>query len=501
MTTDTSIVTFLVKSVRNLRTYGKLAVGILLLALGISSVIYTPSDFLFDLRLRMVPGTPPYTMWAEPPENLLAKVYIFNVTNSERFLNGSDYDLHLQEIGPIVYREKFGHSNIRFNENSTLTYTITRRLHYLPELNTIDINDTIIAPNLAMLVMTSYFSDSSYFTRTAIKVLLYKHESEPFVKMSIYDFLHNASSALLEDARLFNGKLVPSTNVGVLNQMYLKNSYNVTVAIGPKYGNKDFFTIQNVDGVNSLPGFNRCKPPFSRTSETTLFPQFLTKSDKINAWKAVLCKAVDGVYASDVSRYGLHGYRFEVPLNVFNRTEPKYEDCYKGDPPLPNGLADLSACYHGYPFAASFPHFMSADPIVSNRLKGLKPDIDKHLTYLNVEKLSGVPLGGRAIFQINLIFRDMSSFGSKLGRFTNMNLPFAYVGYEIEGLPVHVRVVLYIMTILVPNTQLFMSIAFFVFAFTLFYYYCKQWNKPGITNRTFPIDHKKCKEEESFIKI
>lgn len=80
--------------------------------------------------------------------------------------------------------------------------------------------------------------------------------------------------------------------------MYLKNSYNVTVAIGTKYGNKNFFTIQNVDGVNSVPGFKQCKPPFRRTSETTLFPQFLSKSDKISAWKSVLCKAVDGVYAS-----------------------------------------------------------------------------------------------------------------------------------------------------------------------------------------------------------
>lgn len=51
-----------------------------------------------------------------------------------------------------ISREKFVHSNIRFNENSTLTYTITRRLHYLPELNAIDINETIIVPNLAMLV-------------------------------------------------------------------------------------------------------------------------------------------------------------------------------------------------------------------------------------------------------------------------------------------------------------------------------------------------------------
>lgn len=44
-------------------------------------------------------------MWADPPENILTKVYVFNITNSEQFLNGTDNDLHLQEVGPIVHRQ------------------------------------------------------------------------------------------------------------------------------------------------------------------------------------------------------------------------------------------------------------------------------------------------------------------------------------------------------------------------------------------------------------
>lgn len=49
-------------------------------------------------------GLPPYDWWVQPPDEVLLKVYVFNITNSEEFLNGTDKNLRVQEIGPIVYR-------------------------------------------------------------------------------------------------------------------------------------------------------------------------------------------------------------------------------------------------------------------------------------------------------------------------------------------------------------------------------------------------------------
>ncbi|XP_050311695.1 lysosome membrane protein 2-like isoform X2 [Anthonomus grandis grandis] len=475
----------------------RLPLSIVFFGLFISSLVYLPSDFLFDMRLRMIPGTPPYSFWADSPDNIIAKVYIFNITNSERFLDGRDDYIQLQEIGPITYREKFTHSNIVFNENSTLTYTITRNLIYLPERNTVDLNETIVAPNLAMLVMASYFSESSFFVKTGVNFLLRQYESKPFVNMTIYNYLHNATDPVLKAARALASGLVPSTNVGVLSQMYMKNEYNITVSIGTKYGNDEFFAIQNIDGIESVPTFKRCKPKFNRTSETTLFPQFLKKGGKINAWKAVLCMAVDAVYVSEASRYGMSGYKYEIPPSTFNRTKPDYEDCYRGNPVLPNGLADVSSCYSNYPFAASFPHFMVAEPIVFNKLKGLRPEEEKHKSFLLLEKMSGIPMGGRAIFQINAIFKDMSGFSPELKRFSNMYLPFAYVGYEVEGLPWHIYSFLYIMTQIVPNTQFFMSLIFMALGIYFLYVFYKSIRKPKALKTVCEIKD----ENEKFIKI
>ncbi|CAH1132062.1 unnamed protein product [Ceutorhynchus assimilis] len=479
-------------------TLYKLPLAIFFLALGISSIIYTPTDFLFDMRLRMIRGTPPYTFWADPPDNLLAKVYIFNVTNSQQFLDGTEDFIHLQEIGPIIYREKFTHTNIVFNNNSTLTYTVTRTLEYLPERNTIDLNSTITAPNLAVLVMTSYFSDSSFFVKAGLNILLNKYNCEPFKNMTIYEYLMNATDPVLEPAKSLAPALVPSLNVGILKQMYMKNSYNITVLIGPKYGHEDYFNVQNIDGVESLPSFKRCKPQFNRTSETTLFPQFMRKDQNINAWKAVLCMAVNGYFTNETRKYGMTGYRYDVTLDAFNRTQPEYSDCYRGNPALPNGLSDVSTCYSNYPFAASFPHLMNADPVVSNRIRGMKPDIAKHGSFLNVEPMSGVPMSGRAIFQVNLIFKRMTGFGRKIQRFSNMYLPMSYVGYEIEGLPWHIVSLLYFMTVIVPKTQLIMSLILLAVGTIYLYYFSRDFRTPRVLKESCISTI--C-EEEKFIKI
>lgn len=449
----------------------KFPAGLFFLALGISSLIYTPMDFFFDIRLRMIPGTPPYEFWANPPENILMNVYIFNITNSEAFLNGTDKELHVQEVGPIVFREKLTHSNIIFNENSTLTYTTTRIPVYLPERNTISLNDTIMAPNLAVLTMASFFQDSSFLVKASINMLINRYKSQPIVKTTIYNYLLNSSDPALSAAKMFGGStLVPSTNVGLIPQMYLRNVHNVTVYIGPKYDHNEFFNIVNYDGYEWIPGFKRCLPRFVNTSEVTLFPQFLKQEQVIWGWKSVLCKVVEGRFTNETSRYGMTANRYDVPLTLFHRTEPSYLDCHKGNPTLPNGVADISVCYNGYPFVASFPHFMNADPEVTKRVKGLNPRIEDHGSFLIMEKLSGVPMNARAIFQISLNTQNLRGFNDKIRKFSDMYVPMAYVGYEVEGLPWHVYTLMYFLSVIIPNTQLLLSLVLLTSGCLMFYF-------------------------------
>lgn len=48
-------------------------------------------------------GGETYEMWRKPPVDVYLKVYLFNVTNREAFLQGKEH-LKVQEVGPYVYK-------------------------------------------------------------------------------------------------------------------------------------------------------------------------------------------------------------------------------------------------------------------------------------------------------------------------------------------------------------------------------------------------------------
>lgn len=55
--------------------------------------------------------------WLRPPIDPLVKVYVFNYTKIEEFLNGSDAKIAVEEIGPFAYREHIEKVNVRFDDD------------------------------------------------------------------------------------------------------------------------------------------------------------------------------------------------------------------------------------------------------------------------------------------------------------------------------------------------------------------------------------------------
>lgn len=180
---------------------GQVVWGVILITTSIGGFIFPPLDLMLWERLNMRPGFPPYDWWASPPDEVKMRAHVFNVTNHERFLSGLDAKINVQEIGPIIYLEKLKHYNMKFNENSTLTYTAERYLIYLPEENNIDLNQTIIVPNLALLGMYSYLHNANYFVRTGFKILANTHDSRFFVKRTIYEYLWDSREPILDTSR------------------------------------------------------------------------------------------------------------------------------------------------------------------------------------------------------------------------------------------------------------------------------------------------------------
>ncbi|XP_041970155.1 scavenger receptor class B member 1-like [Aricia agestis] len=426
----------------------------LLIITSVLALIFPPMDFLLWEKLNMRPGLPPFDWWADPPDKVKMRVHVFNVTNHERFLAGVDTKLDVNEVGPIVYLEKLTHSNFRFNDNDTLTYFADRQLVFLPDDNHIDLNDTIIVPNIGVLGLLSYLYDGNYFVRTAIKLLIRQQGSSLFVRKTIYEYLWDFREPVVElSGRLAPGML-PVTNLGILNVIYFDFADEVTVKIGPRWGHKNFFRIDKVRGVPQMALYNPdvCPDRLTGSTEGVMYPQYLTKLDVLLYLRKSVCKIMPLYFVEEAVMEGVPVYRYNLTENVFDRIT-NGTDCYAGAPahPFPDGISDASKCYYNFPLVASYPHFYTGSPPKDTYVTGLKPDRSKHSSYVYVEPKTGVPFESVARMQCNLYINDMSSYGDEeLNKFSKLVLPLSWIEYKQEGLPNHFVYSIYFMVVILP---------------------------------------------------
>jgi hypothetical protein len=134
-------------------------------------------------------------------------------------------------------------------------------------------------------------------------------------------------------------------------QIYEHFSDNVTVFMGVENSHR-FFLIDKYRGSSRL---HYWEDEFcdlaTGASEGVSYPQFLTRNDSILYLRKTICRATPLYYVRDTERYGMKGYRFELPDDIFASGDIRPQNaCFrrKGDtgPVLPSGATDVSPCYY-----------------------------------------------------------------------------------------------------------------------------------------------------------
>ncbi|XP_075988849.1 scavenger receptor class B member 1-like isoform X2 [Anticarsia gemmatalis] len=442
--------------------------GILLILLSISSFIFTPLDFMLMEKLNMRPGMPPYDWWSDPPDEVKLRVYVFNITNHDRFLQGLDDKINVQEIGPIVYLEKLLHSNARFNDNSTMTYTAKRFPIYLPEENTIDMNATLIVPNIGVLGMFSYLHDANFILQSLVKSGASMYQSQPFVQRTIYEYLWDFRDPLLSASQNLAPGLVPVNNAGILDRIYADFTDEMTVKIGQQWGHKEFFQIDRFRGQPQLPGFDaeECPDRIFGSTEGVMYAQRLTKQDVLLYWRKTVCKLMPLYFDSELTRDSVPLYRYNLSESVFERVTNE-TDCYDTSPPLHRGLSDASKCYFNMPMVVSYPHFYTGGVPKDYYVTGLQPDRAKHNSWVELEPYTGTPFEAVARMQSNLQIHDISSFDEKFARLSNNIIPLFWGEYHQEGLPEHIRKTVFFAIVILPPLSILISTTILLLGFYL----------------------------------
>lgn len=59
--------------------------------------------FLSFQKLIFEEGGEIFNLWEKPPVDLYVKIYLFNITNADAFMEGRE-NLRVEEVGPYVYK-------------------------------------------------------------------------------------------------------------------------------------------------------------------------------------------------------------------------------------------------------------------------------------------------------------------------------------------------------------------------------------------------------------
>lgn len=433
-----------------------IVVALILLLFGVLVTIFFTSwvNLVIDTQITLTPGSQVFDHWRKPPVHPVMRIYVYNVTNADEFLNNGEKPI-LDELGPYTYIETWEKVNLSFNENGTVTFQQQKIFKFDPDQSAGDEEDVVVVPNIPMLSATSQSKHAARFLRLAMASIMDILKIKPFVEVSVGQLLWGYEDPLLKLAKdvVPKEQKLPYEEFGL---MYGKNGTSkdiVTVFTGEdditKYG-----LVDTYNGMNHLSHWKTEKCNRVAGSDGSVFPPHITKNDTIYVYDKDICRLLPLIFQKEVETAGgVLGYRFSPPLDVFADVERNPDNecfCPSGPPCAPNGLFNVSLCQYDSPIMLSFPHFYLADPALREAVEGISPpEKEKHELFIDIQPTMGAALRARARIQVNLAVSQVVDI-KQVANFPDIVFPIMWFEDGIDGLPEEVTDLMNLATTVPP---------------------------------------------------
>ncbi|KOB71099.1 Scavenger receptor class B, member 1-like protein, partial [Operophtera brumata] len=275
--------------------------------------------------LDMKEGSFLYKMWEAPPYQLYSEVWVYNYTNVQEYLDGTDDKLKIKEVGPFRFRE------IRVNENMTidkergvLRINPKITLKFLREESVADLEDVYVyVPNIALIAISTLAADRlSYLVNAGAYYSMSALGSKLFSKLTVQELFWGYKDPLVSIANTF------------------------------------FYAVRPERAEIEM------RDPATKYS--------------IRTWNDIQGLPEQG--------FKTYNTRYTIAKTAFSKTSKYACNCTQNC--LPEGFVDVSKCYYGFPIALSKPHFIDVDPKQLSHFEGMTPDPIKYASYLEVEPVN-----------------------------------------------------------------------------------------------------------------
>jgi len=416
--------------------------GVLLVIGGFLScfLFSTLVNYIIESKVALLPGTEVSQAWMSPPLTPLLKIYYFNATNAEEYLNGGK--LRVEEVGPFVYEEKWVREDVQWSEDdSEVSFRMRRTYYHRPDLSKGSLTDEVILPNVPMFGMLGKFrTDPDLFASSNSFLNSIDPPQSVFEKKTVGEVTWGYEHSLVTMANLIlpeNQKLPE-----LFGYFYGKNNTEdkeFQINTG-KHDILDLGSIVKYDNKTHLSAWYDDKEAAGdektcnriHGTDGSLFPPHVKENQIFHIFNKDICRSLPIEYKETVQHFGMDTLRF-VPHRTAFTSQDSSCFCPPGNVGCaPEGMFNVSTCQGGAPMLLSWPHFYNGDTRLLQVVEGLTPDPDKHEFQIDILPQIGVGLRAAIRMQINIFLETQGV--TKLENATDAYVPIVWFEDGIEEL-------------------------------------------------------------------
>lgn len=396
----------------------------------------------------------------EIPFPLNFTVRLFNLTNSEEFLNGAIPIV--EEIGPYIYTLQQSRVIVDMDED-TVTYHRREHFEFNAEASFPHTEDDLITIvnvpyHVIIQIADLFYSNLASVLSLAMNGIFAEHNS-PVATFRVQDLLFNGVP-LCKNPGLIAGvacALIRSIGATAQNLEEMEDGSLIFSVLAYKQDtlSKEFKVHR---GINDHQDLGRIIT-FNQSSHFTYWPNDLVVGDEGEVEQLSVCNMINGtdsgIFAPFVNK-NEHLYAINTDicrsLEIRYESDSEYEDiptlryaanewflddddgCFclnvtrginRDNGCLPKGATELYSCV-GAILILSYPHFLFADDVYREGVIGLSPDEERHKIFIDIEPNTGTPLRGFKRAQFNVVSRPVSGISSTANLRTTV-VPFIWI--------------------------------------------------------------------------
>ncbi|XP_012263711.2 lysosome membrane protein 2-like [Athalia rosae] len=395
-------------------------------------------------QLVLKNGTQSFSWWENPPVTPLIRVMVFNYTNLEEYRLGKAAKLHVEELGPYIYKETLKRVNVEIHENGrTLSYqeyTTHEWVGGRPD------SEIICVPNLPLMTAVKKSKGINFLAHLGITVTLGFMQAEPFKVLTVEKYLwgyHDHLVDTVHDVLAVTGPITPAETFGMLMGRSGLSKDRITIQTGSDDINH-LGLVEELNGVKKLDVWDDEVCDGINGTDGSMFPPNLVRDPraKLNIYTRDMCRNFPLEFYGYGSSFGIPSLRYKPSKDIFTATREK-NSCFcqksldgkKIESCPPVGVFNASACNFGAPVLLSFPHFYGGEKSLLNHVTGLNPKKELHETWADIHPRLGVLIGGLSRLQINVQVNVVRTIPVLEPLKDGMILPVLWLEIGIDTIP------------------------------------------------------------------